>query len=277
MSTGLAQVLASGVFQMLKSRWIPLNVAQTNSLVSTVQRLSDAIATKISTGILTKTEDVSQSSFYTFVDPATVSTTDTTIEDATAILNETLTDILNDTDTDIATKNETETELAQQVDKAIQTAIEVATETETPTRPRPEVVDGGGNKLIFPPLFSKSLGRELTKVEATASMAWKQGWDYKLWHPPFGPTDVIDSRTPVEGVPMYEGVRSANDSLIARGDLPPHSAMPMGAFEVHAETFQSVLNGNDDDAELHFVRRGGSRRPKARPKPRVTSPGMESW
>jgi hypothetical protein len=63
-------------------------------------------------------------------------------------------------------------------------------------------------------------------------MAWKQGFMYKLWYPPYGQDDIINSRTPFPGVTNYKGFKSAYKSLIRRtpGTIPPMISRNMGMF-----------------------------------------------
>jgi hypothetical protein len=87
---------------------------------------------------------------------------------------------------------------------------------------------GGGIPLI---LVGRD-GRPLSKEQLLGSMAWKQGFMYKLWYPPYGQDDIINSRTPFPGVKNYQGFKSAYASLIRRtpGTIPPMISRNMGMF-----------------------------------------------
>ena len=85
---------------------------------------------------------------------------------------------------------------------------------------------------IIPIILKGRDGQPLTKEQLLGSMAWKQGIMYKLWYPPFGQDDMINSRTPFPGVQNYSGFKSAYKSLIRRtpGVIPPEISRSMGMF-----------------------------------------------
>lgn len=92
---------------------------------------------------------------------------------------------------------------------------------------------------VAPTLKGKD-GKPLTEEQRLGSMAWKQGIMYKLWYPPFGQDDIINSRKPFPGVQNYKGFKSAYKSLIRRtpGIIPPEISRSMGMFT-------TVIKGGD--------------------------------
>jgi hypothetical protein len=65
------------------------------------------------------------------------------------------------------------------------------------------------------------------------AVAWKQGWIYKLWHPPFNQSDIINTREPIPGVKYYTGVGSTAKSLIVTyGEIPQHIKRDMGVVDI---------------------------------------------
>lgn len=113
------------------------------------------------------------------------------------------------------------------------------------------------NTFIGFGLSPKRDTRVLTGEQMAQSVAWKQGFCYKLWHPPFGPTDVVSSLEPFPGVPTLSGPRSAYDSLVASGKIPEDARLPMGVFDVMGSKV-------GEEPELEYVRKGKSRRKSPR-------------
>jgi 8-oxo-dGTP pyrophosphatase MutT (NUDIX family) len=89
----------------------------------------------------------------------------------------------------------------------------------------------------------------LTNEQLQASIAWKQGWAWRLWYPPYGQKDMHVSRTPIPEVEYKEGIRSAYESakVLFGGDIPDHIKRTMGVVNI------SAFRGSDKTKPiLHF-------------------------
>jgi len=95
-----------------------------------------------------------------------------------------------------------------------------------PSPPPPKVLPSGGIS-------------QLTEKQREGIIAWKQGFMYKLIYPPYGEKDIINTRTPIEGVIYAEGVGSAARSAIARGGrIPLLIRRDMGIMDIAIHTPQ---------------------------------------
>lgn len=83
-------------------------------------------------------------------------------------------------------------------------------------------------------------GRALTAEEIKGAVAWKQGVMYKLVFPPYGQNDVVNSRSPFQGIVSHANARNAYETLVTKhqGKLPSTIVRHMGMM-----TF-SVTGGN---------------------------------
>jgi len=83
-------------------------------------------------------------------------------------------------------------------------------------------------------------GRALTAEEIKGAVAWKQGVMYKLVFPPYGQNDVVNSRSPFQGIVAHANARNAYETLVTKhqGKLPSTIVRHMGMM-----TF-SVTGGN---------------------------------
>jgi len=118
---------------------------------------------------------------------------------------------------------------------------------------------GGGGVLL------KVKGEQLSKEQREAAIGWKQGIMFKYRYPPWGQDDIINSRTPIQGIPIKKGMRSAYESIIRtmKGTIPPNLVFHMGMMD-------TVITDADKNGqpEIAFVekeqRKGrGSVAPKA--------------
>ena len=77
-------------------------------------------------------------------------------------------------------------------------------------------------------------GKELTKEQLAGAIGWKQGIMYKYIYPPYGQEDIINSRSPIQGIPMKEGIRSAYETIIRTrpGFIPPNITRHMGMMDI---------------------------------------------
>lgn len=88
------------------------------------------------------------------------------------------------------------------------------------------------------------------KGEYEGLIAWKQGWAFRVWYPPFSQKSMLVTRRPVEGVEYHTGLRSAYDSIVRRGGyIPPVLSRKMGVFGVQVFTPKDVRK-----PELRFRR-----------------------
>jgi len=92
-------------------------------------------------------------------------------------------------------------------------------------------------KEVHAPIIKKKKGKVLTQAELEASIAWKQGIMYKLIYPPYGQSDIINSRVPFPGMHIHSGVRSAFATLIRtqKGRLPSTIVRDMGMMHIRIE------------------------------------------
>ena len=92
--------------------------------------------------------------------------------------------------------------------------------------------------------------KELVKRGGEGLVAWKQGFVYRVWYPPWSQTDMLVTRKPVEGVTYAKGLRSAYDSIVRRGGyIPPVLTRDMGIYTVQVRTM-----GDQRRPELQFRR-----------------------
>ena len=76
----------------------------------------------------------------------------------------------------------------------------------------------------IPRVSIKYKGKEvkLTSKQLEGAVAWKQGLFYKLWYPPYGQDDIINTLKPIPGVPYHKGLKSAYKSVRKLyGDIQP--------------------------------------------------------
>ena len=75
---------------------------------------------------------------------------------------------------------------------------------------------------------------------------------YKYIYPPYGQEDIINSRTPIQGIPIKEGIRSAYETIIRtrKGFIPPNITRHMGMMDL-------VITDADKNGqpEIHFIER----------------------
>ena len=116
-------------------------------------------------------------------------------------------------------------------------------------------VEAKAGKPVIPEI-KDSAGRALTKQELEASVAWKQGFMYKLIYPPYGEKDIINTREPIPGIKYHEGPRSAYLSLtkIYRGELPARIQRDMGIMDIEIERGSVSLSGKKGKPKIKFRR-----------------------
>jgi hypothetical protein len=75
---------------------------------------------------------------------------------------------------------------------------------------------------------------------------------YKYIYPPYGQEDIINSRKPIQGIPIKEGVRSAYESIIRtqKGFIPPNITRHMGMMDI--KITDADKNGQP---EIKFIER----------------------
>jgi len=95
-------------------------------------------------------------------------------------------------------------------------------------------------------------GKQLTKEQLIGAIGWKQGIMFKYIYPPYGQEDIINSRYPIQGIPIKEGIRSAYETIIRtrKGFIPPNITRHMGMMDL-------VITDADKNGqpEIKFVER----------------------
>jgi hypothetical protein len=87
--------------------------------------------------------------------------------------------------------------------------------------------------LIRFPVILGDNGKPLTEKQVKGAAGWKQGFMYKYIYPPYRQKDIINSKTPIEGIPTTEGVRSAYSTLVRLGGKLPHTIKrDMGIMDI---------------------------------------------
>jgi hypothetical protein len=89
-------------------------------------------------------------------------------------------------------------------------------------------------RTALPPIILGSGGKPLTREQKLGAIGWKQGIMYKYIYPPYGQEDIINSRSPIQGIPMKEGIRSAYETIIRTrpGFIPPNITRHMGMMDI---------------------------------------------
>jgi hypothetical protein len=105
-------------------------------------------------------------------------------------------------------------------------------------------------KRLSPPILGKV--SQLSKEQLQGAIGWKQGIMYKYIYPPYGQEDIINSRTPIQGIPIKEGIRSAYETIIRtrKGHIPDNITRHMGMMDL-------VITDADKNGqpEIKFVER----------------------
>ena len=129
------------------------------------------------------------------------------------------------------TESATKTELATKTATMTQIATRTATKITTLIRDRVKQSKIRG-KIRFPVILGDD-GKPLTEKQVKGAIGWKQGWIYKVVYPPYSQKNVINSKTPIEGIRMTEGVRSAYSTLVRLGGKLPHTIKrDMGIMDI---------------------------------------------
>ena len=103
-----------------------------------------------------------------------------------------------------------------------------------------------------PPVLKFKVGEEGRRWRA-GIIAWKQGWCFKALVPPFGPDDIINTRTPLPGVKYFRGAGSAARSIVARGgEVPKVILRDMGIVDIRIVT-PSRVGRKGRKPRLHFT------------------------
>jgi len=91
----------------------------------------------------------------------------------------------------------------------------------TRTRPIEKVTTETIPRIVPVPSAGKGDYESLTKVQKEGAIAWKQGFIYKLWYPPYGQADIINTTDPIPGVKYKTGLGSAAASItVIKGTIP---------------------------------------------------------
>jgi hypothetical protein len=107
------------------------------------------------------------------------------------------------------------------------------TELKTPVRTVTKIATKTKTGTIISIKTPKEKLEQLTDYQRNGIIAWKQGWIYKMRYPPYGQSDIINSRKPLGGVQYYKDIGSAQKSVVLeKGDIPKDLTWDMGAIDV---------------------------------------------
>lgn len=138
------------------------------------------------------------------------------------------------------TESVTRTELATKAATMTQTATRATTRIATLIRDRVKQSKIRG-KIRLPVILSDD-GKPLTEKQVKGAIGWKQGWIYKVIYPPYKQKNVINSKTPIEGIRMTEGARSAYNTLVVIGGKLPHTIKrDMGIMDITITTLRGGI------------------------------------
>jgi hypothetical protein len=194
------------------------------------QQMAQQLAQQLATGTATKTATKIQTKLAT--EATTQDMFETQIEPITEI------------------QDRTRTEIRQE--RPIETKIELITEVKPfeGIEP-PKQTERFKTRIVKPPLLGAG-GKKLTKEQLEGAIGWKQGIMFKYIYPPYGQEDIINSRTPIQGIPIKEGIRSAYETIIRtrKGTIPPNITRHMGMMDL-------VITDADKNGqpEIHFLER----------------------
>lgn len=122
------------------------------------------------------------------------------------------------------------------------------------------------NRIKIPPVIpiiipdGKGGKRELTPEEKAGSVAWKQGFNYILWYPPYRQNNIVNSHKPFPGVRIVNGLDSAYKTIVRLGGkIPKRISRRMGFQQITVTT----ISGKP---KLHFEKKFVKHRVKDYPK-----------
>ena len=172
----------------------------------------------------------------------------------TQIQSLTQTQIQSLTQTQIESMTETQLESLTQTQVEVMTPVQVETLTqviEELKSVKPERTKFEPRKPFKLPVIGSN-GKKLTKEQLEGAIGWKQGIMFKYIYPPYGQEDIINSRSPIQGIPVKEGIRSAYETIIRtrKGYIPPNITRHMGMMDIFIT--DADKNGQP---EIKFVER----------------------
>lgn len=149
---------------------------------------------------------------------------------------------------DTATQTLTQPQFKVQTKPLQKTATKIATKTtekttvkptqKTTTKPK-EPPDKPPPRRVPPPFIIKLQSgeeKELTQEELKGSPAWKQGFIYKMWLPPYNDASMINTTEPIPSVEYHSGAESAiRSAVILKGDLKNSLVYNMGIQDVRID------------------------------------------
>ena len=95
--------------------------------------------------------------------------------------------------------------------------------------------------MRIPPKTALQKYEELSPEQRIGALAWKQGWCFKLIHPPWGNEDIINTRQPIPGVKYHTGPDSAYLSIVRMGGkVPENIRRDMGIMDINITTASGV-------------------------------------
>lgn len=126
--------------------------------------------------------------------------------------------------TDPALRTQLQTKLKIMTQVAVKTAVKIGTKLKLKPKISIRIPTPDGSRLLTP-------------AEIAGSVAWKQGFIYKLIYPPYGKHNIIHSTKPFPGVKVAKGARSAYESIVRiGGKLPRTIKRDMGVMDIYIYT-----------------------------------------
>ncbi len=101
--------------------------------------------------------------------------------------------------------------------------------------------------LIPPPKYTAEYIEKYGLPEGSA--AWRQGWVYRHWFPPFGKDDWLFTKTPIREVHYATGPKSAFESIVAVGGPLPDRTLE---YDMGLQKLKIVPNVKGTDPGIYF-------------------------
>ena len=106
---------------------------------------------------------------------------------------------------------------------------------------------------LKPPLIPPNIEHTREYIEKygmpAGSAAWKQGWVYRHWFPPFGKDDWLFTKAPIREVHYATGPKSAFESIVAIGGPLPDKPLE---YDMGLQKLKIVPNVKGTDPGIYF-------------------------